>query len=137
MKRIRRDLGDVTQYMRYDLQNEAYRMLPPLLANEYGIHLSERLIRTEIDGMEIDFFARGEREGQAVCVIGKADQRMHERDEARLEMIFDQLDRQAKAVQQQYPDCEIVQLVVTHFAQPEMLQRVREHGLLVVQSFEW
>jgi len=52
-------------------------------------------------------------------------------------MIFDQLDRQAKAVQQQYPDCEIVQLVVTHFAQPEMLQRVREHGLLVVQSFEW
>lgn len=36
-----------------------------------------------------------------------------------------------------YPECEVVQLIITLFAQPGILQKVRDHGLLVVQSFEW
>lgn len=131
------EMGSVAQNMSYALENEAYRMLPALLEREHGIHLSQRLVRTEIEGVEINFFARGEREGRSICLTGEAKLRLDVRNNRRWKALLDHLDRQAKAVQLQYPDCESVQLIVTHFAQPEMLQRVREHGLLVVQSFEW
>lgn len=131
------EVGSVTQNMSYALENEAYRMLPALLARDHGIHLSQRLVRTEIEGVEINFFARGEREGRSICLTGEAKLRLDARNNRRWKTLLDQLDRQAQAVQQRYPDCEIVQLVVTHFAQPEILQKVRERGLVVVQSFEW
>ncbi len=130
------ELGTVTQNMSYSLENEAYRMLPAVLARDYGIHLRERLVRTEIEGVEINFFAHGERAGKAICLIGEVKLRLDERNK-RWATLQKQLERQVKAVQHQHPDCEIVQLIVTHFARPDILQKMREQGLLVVQSFEW
>lgn len=135
--RMGRELGTVTQTMSYALENEAYRMLPTVLERDYGIRLQNRIVRIEIEGVEVNFFAHGERDGQAVCLVGEVKLRLDERDQKRWRALLEQLDRQANAVKQQYPDCETVQLLVTHFARPEMLKQAQDRGLLVVQSFEW
>lgn len=135
--RMGRELGTVTQTMSYALENEAYRMLPMVLERDYGIRLQNRIVRAEIEGVEVNFFAHGERDGQAICLVGEVKLRLDERDQKRWKALLEQLDRQAKAVKQQYPDCETVQLLVTHFARSEMLKQAQDRGLLVVQSFEW
>lgn len=49
---------------------------------------------------------------------------------------FEQLAAKAAAVTADYPDTEIVLLLITHHAHPGVLEAARERGIIVVQSFE-
>lgn len=134
-----RELGGLSLSSSYALENEAYRLLPSLLQERYGIVLDERIVRAEIGGEEINFLARGYRNGQAICLVGEAKLRLDERRDNyhEVEHVLDQLEVKVAAVQKQYPDCEIVRLLVTHFARPAFLERARKQDVIVVQSFEW
>lgn len=132
-------LGGLGQSVAYALENEAYRMLPALLAEKYDIHLNQRLIRTDIGGEEINIFGRGQRDGQEVLVVGETKLRLDERHRSRLgrKHFFDQLEAKAQAVRTVYPEPELVLLIITHYARPSALQQAEEAGIIVVQSFEW
>ena len=39
--------------------------------------------------------------------------------------------------QTEYPDEEIVLVLITHYARPGALAEARERDIIVVQSFEW
>ena len=47
--------------MSYAFENEAYRSLPAVLKEKYGIEVKERIIRAEIGGSEINIFCKAER----------------------------------------------------------------------------
>ncbi len=113
--------------------------MPALLERQHGIVLHERIIRTEIEGKEIHFFARGERNGRPVCLVGEAQLQLDERrqNKRKAERVFAQLQAQADIVRKLYPDCEVILILVTHYARPAFLKQARELGILVVQSYEW
>ena len=49
----RGEVGVLSKSMSYAFENEAYRSLPAVLKEKYGIEVKERIIRAEIDGGEI------------------------------------------------------------------------------------
>lgn len=128
----RGEVGGLSRSMSYAFENEAYRMLPPFLKERYGIEIKEKFIRTDIRGKEINIFGRGQRNGKRILLVGEAKLRL---DERREEDIFEGLQEKVDAVKEEYPDEEIIRLLVTHYATKGFLKKAEEKGIIVVQSF--
>lgn len=135
----RRDVGGLSRSMSYALENEAYRSLPQFLKEQHGIEMTERFIRTEIGGEEINFFGRALRNGEPVIIVGETKLRLDERRHAHREEdhIFEQLAHKLDAVREDYPEASLIPLLVTHYARPAFARQAEERGILLVQSFEW
>ena len=133
------ELGGLSRSMSYSLENEAYRTLPAYLREHYGITVTDRIVRTDIGGEEINFFALGERNGVAICLVGESKLQLDERRNSRreAERLIAQIESKVDAVRQLYPEREMVRLLVTHYARPAIRQFLQEHNLIVVQTFEW
>jgi len=134
LKRTRQDLGGLSLSFSYAFENEAYRMLPQVL-KRYGLELEDKLIRKEIAGEEINFFATAKRNGKTVYIVGETKLRLD--DTKKRDDVFKQLEKKISAVKKVYGDVEIVPLIVTHFAKESMLKKAKERGIIVVQSYEW
>jgi ABC-type transporter Mla subunit MlaD len=126
----RSQLGGLSRTMAYALENEAYRMLPAFLKAQHQLDISERLVRTWINGEEINFYARGQRGGESVVIVGESVMRLDDRGK------LAQLQRKLDAVRAA-ETAPLVPLLVTHFAHPELLEQARRDGIVVAQSFEW
>ena len=139
VKGLAQEMGGMSRSMSYALENEAYRLLPPLLASQYNIMLEERLVRTEINGEEINIFAHGTRNGEPILLVGESKLQLDERRNSRraLDLLLDQLERKVAAVKEVYPDAQIVQLLITHYARPAIRERAAKEGVILIQSFEW
>ena len=135
----RGEVGGLSKSMSYAFENEAYRYLPAVLKEKYGIEVKERIIRAEIGGSEINIFCKAEREGKEVLIIGAAKLRLDERRERKKGEgdVFEELDEKARAVKNEYGKIEIVRLLITHYATKGFIKKAKENGIIVVQSFEW
>jgi hypothetical protein len=73
-----------------------------------------------------------------VCLVGEGKLRLDERRRSGQEFgyVMSQLDRKAAVVQKEYPDCEIVRMLVTHYVRPSIRELLEEEGVLVIQSFD-
>ncbi|TDA70040.1 MAG: hypothetical protein D9V47_03230 [Clostridia bacterium] len=125
----RTDLGGLARSVSYALENEAYRVLPAYL-RQHGIEITERLVRAEIAGEEINVLGLGKRNGQEVVIVGEAELRLSGSAKIR------QLERKTEVVKSHYGK-EVVKVFITHFATSAMLTKCREKEIMVVQSFEW
>jgi uncharacterized protein HemY len=123
---MRIELGGISN----SLENEAYRKPPKYLKDKHGIEITERMIRREVAGEEINFFGKGRRNGRPVLVVGETKFRLSSGD-------FAQLDRKLAAVKQEFQSEELVPLLVTHFASERGTERAANRGVIVAQSFEW
>jgi len=126
----REELGGLARSVSYSLENEAFRALPAYLRARHGIELTQRFIRTEMEGEEINLFGLGRKNGVEVVVVGESELRANSIRKLRV------LERKAKVVGRLYKG-ELVKLLVTHYATPRVQQKASEMGILVVQSFEW
>ena len=136
---MRQEIGGLGRTMAYALENEAYRMVPRLLRERYGIEVSERFVRTYIGGEEVNLFGRGRRDGREVLIVGETKLRLDERrgsGEGAL-AVFEQLAHKVAVVQAEYPGVEVVPVLITHHARPSVLEEARRRGVIVIQSFEW
>ncbi|MGQ9825817.1 MAG: hypothetical protein ACUVSK_12700, partial [Desulfotomaculales bacterium] len=124
-------LGGLSLSMGYALENEAYRFLPGYL-KEHGIQVTDKFVRAEIEGEEVNVFARGTRNGREVLIVGESELRL-----SSVGKKIKQLERKAAVLQKKFPAKEIVKVLVTHYAKPVVLKRAKEKGIVVVQSFEW
>jgi chromosome segregation ATPase len=134
LKRTRQDLGGLSLSFSYALENEAYRMLPQVL-KKYGLELEAKLIRKEVAGEEINFFATAKKNGKTVYIVGETKLRLD--DTKKRDDVFKQLEKKISAVKKVYGDVQIFPLIVTHFAKESMLKKAKERGIIVVQSYEW
>lgn len=133
------ELGGLSRSMSYSLENEAYRALPAYLREQHGITLSERIVRIDIGGEEVNFFALGARNGAPIALVGESKLQLDERRNSRreAERIMEQIEDKVEAARQLHPEREMVRLLVTHYARPSIRQFLEEHNILVVQTFEW
>ncbi|BAU24014.1 hypothetical protein THC_1654 [Caldimicrobium thiodismutans] len=136
LHQLRKEFGGFTRTFSYAFENEAYRNLPKVLKEKYGIEVTERFIRTEIEGEEINFLAKGRVNGKEVVLVGEAKLRFDEgkRD---FDRALKEIEKKEIAVRKVYRDKEVVKLIVTHYAKPIALKMAEERGIIVVQSFEW
>lgn len=51
--------------------------------------------------------------------------------------VFEELEGKVRAVVAEYPQAEIVKVLVTHFADNSFLDKAKARSIIVVQSFEW
>ncbi len=137
LKETRGELGGLSHSVGYALENEAYRMMPKVLKEKYGIEIKERFIRTEIQNKEINVFGRATKNGDELLIIGEAKMRLDDRRYKDRVSIFDELDDKVKAVKSEYGDKEIVRIIVTHFATKAILQEAEKRGVIIIQSFDW
>jgi hypothetical protein len=144
LKDTRAEVGGLSLSMSYALENEAYRAVPAFLASRYGIHLTERFVRTELDGEEINFFGHATQNGENIIIVGEVKLRLDDRRKVETEVgaslrsaALVELERKLAAVRRHYPDTPLVPLLVTHYARPIILQEATEQGVIIVQSFEW
>jgi predicted RNA-binding protein YlxR (DUF448 family) len=135
LKRTREDLGGLSRSFSYAFENEAYRMLPKLLEEKYGIRVKEKMIRTDIGNQEVNFLARAEKEGREVYLVGEAKLRLD--DGKKRKDVWKELEEKVKAVKEEYGEVEVVPFLVTHFATKGFLRQAKDRGIIVVQSFEW
>jgi chromosome segregation ATPase len=124
------EVGGLARSMAYALENEAYRALPAFL-KEHGISITERFVRTEIGGEEINLFVRGKKDGREVIIVGESELKVTSIGKLK------QLERKAAVVQESFPGKEIIKLLITHYARPAVLEKAKEKGIIVIQSFEW
>ncbi len=138
LRETRGELGGLSRSVGYALENEAYRALPRFLKEHYGLEVTQRLIRTEIGGEEINLFGRARRNGQSVLIVGEVKLRLDERRTTRRrEDALAVLEKKIAAVKAEHGAEEIVPLLVAHYARPSFLQKAQAKGVIVVQSFEW
>jgi hypothetical protein len=126
----RTELGGLARSVSYSLENEAYRQLPQFLKEQYQIELTEKMIRFELEGEEINLFAKGRKGGEDILIVGEAELRLSGVGKLR------QLEKKISLIKKLYP-VQCLPLIVTHFARPQVLTAAREKGIMVVQSFEW
>ena len=135
LKDMRSDLGELSSSFSYAFQNEAYRMIPGVLERRYGIKISRKIIRAEIGGKEVNFFAHAERDNQPILLVGEAKTRLDKWQEDK--GIFEELADKVNAVLFEYPGSEVIRLLVTYFATGSFLAEAEKRGVLVIQSQDW
>jgi DNA repair ATPase RecN len=123
LNRTREELGGLARSVSYGFENEAYRMLPGVLA-KYGIEVEEKIIRAEVGGKEINFFGRARKNGKEVYIVGEVKMRLD--DTKKREDAFEELEEKVEAVKSEYGDVEVVRLLVTRIMRTEeMIQLIK------------
>ncbi len=90
----------------------------------------KRLIRTEIEGEEVNVFGKIRKNGKEMWLVGEAVLKLDDRE--KLRWVWDKVE----LVKETFGG-EVVPIVITHFAKKDMLTRAQKAGIIVVQSFEW
>ncbi len=130
LKATREQVGGLARSMAYALENEAYRKLPAHLASFHGIVVQDRIVRADVADEEINFFGRAQKNGKPLILIGESVLRLD--DASKLKSLQAKLEKVSALMAE-----ELIPLVVTHYAKPKVLEKAREAGILVIQSFEW
>ena len=126
----RSELGGLSRSVSYSLENEAYRQLPRYLLETHDITLTDRMVRFELEGEEINLFAKGSRNGKEFFIVGESELKLSSVGKLR------QLEKKVSLVKKHYGG-ECLPLMITHFARPQVMDAATKKGIIVVQSFEW
>ena len=126
----RTELGGLSRSVSYSLENEAYRQLPRYLLETHGITITDRMVRFELEGEEINIFAKGSRNGKELLIVGESELKLSSVGKLR------QLEKKVSLVKKRY-EGECIPLMITHFVRPQVLEAANKKGIIIVQSFEW
>ena len=130
LTRTRKEVSGLARSVSFALENEAYRKSPRFLKQNYGIEVTERLIRTEIEGEEINVFGKIRRDGKEMWLVGEAVLKLDDRE--KLKWVWDKVELVKETL-----GSEVMPIIVTHFARKNVYERAKKAGIIVVQSFEW
>ncbi|MDI6736436.1 MAG: hypothetical protein QME42_09660 [bacterium] len=137
LKNTRRDLGGLTSTLGFMLENEAYRVLPDILKDKYGIEVKEKFLRRSIRSLgineegEINIFSRGvhKDKGIEITIIGESRSQLGKDD---IDDLLE-LSTKLKGIDKK----EEFLLAITHYAKETVIEYARKKGVEVIQSFEW
>ncbi|RJP18908.1 MAG: hypothetical protein C4527_28255, partial [Candidatus Omnitrophota bacterium] len=137
LNETRKELGGLSRSVGYSLENEAYRILPNVLKERYGIEIKEKLIRTEIRNQEINILGRAVKNGKDILVVGEAKLRLDRVGYLNRENLFDELEKKVEAAREEFGIDEVIRVIITHYAGKAVLQEAERKGVFVIQSFDW
>jgi len=100
------------------------------MQNSHHIEVIDRPIRTFIGDQEINLFGKVRRNGEELYLVGDAVLKLD--DASKLRQVW----KQVGVVREEFGK-DVIPIIVTHFARPDVLNRAKKAGILVIQSFEW
>ena len=130
LRRTREQIGGLAKSVAYALENEAFRKLPAFLKERYQIEVIDNIIRAEIEGEEINILGQVKKDGQEMMLVGEAVLKLDDRRKLKL------LSDKVQLVKETYGK-GVIPIIITHFAKKNILERAKNAGIIIVQSFEW
>ncbi|WP_027718545.1 hypothetical protein [Desulfovirgula thermocuniculi] len=131
----RRQLGGLAMTVGYTLENEAYKALPALLQQDYGLVVEGRLKRAHVllgngDYLEVNILGDGTLGGRRVKVVGESKTQLSQDDVDRF------LRRKLGKLRGVFP--EVFPVLVTHMTtSPEVEEYAKKKGIAVYYSYEF
>ena len=121
----------------YNLKNQSYKGLPPLLKRNLGLEIKDRLIRrylpTEKKGqyLQVNSYGWGKKNGQKTLILGEAETSISRREIVRFQKIA------TKAAQLENVSFDdVCQVIVVHNITPKVEEYVRERGIHLYWSYD-
>ncbi len=131
----RRQLGGLSMSFGYHLENIAYRALPQLLADDYGLVVEGRLKRGYVTddrgrSVEINILGTARQDDRTVTIIGESESQLSQND------IDAFLQRRVRHLTGTFPD--IFPILVTHMtSDPEVEDYARQQGVALYFSYDF
>jgi len=134
VKRIQKELGGLSHSVGFDLENRAYKALPHLLKERFGIKVEDRLLRQFIeypDGKEeeLNIFGKARKNGKIIYIIGESKTHLSAKDIDKFKRRLLRIEKVIK--EEKFP------IFVVHSASPRIVKYAEENGFSVFFSYEF
>jgi len=78
----------------------------------------------------VNVFGKARQNGREVYIVGESVLKLDDR--SKLKAVWDKVN----VVREEFGG-EVIPVIVTHFAKPDVYKRAQKAGIIVIQSFEW
>ena len=134
VKRMQKELGGLSHSVGFDLENRAYKALPHLLKERFGIRVEDRLLRQFIeypDGKEeeVNIFGKARKDGKIIYIIGESKTHLSIKDIDKFKRRLSRIEKVIK--EEKFP------IFVVHSASPRIVKYAEENGFSVFFSYEF
>lgn len=134
LNNMRSDLGGLQRSFGYMLENEAYRFLPSIMKEKFGIEVKERFLRKYFklsDGMELEInvIGKGVKEGEDITIVGEAKSILEGRE---VDHFLEVLERLKNVIGER-----VFKIFITHSARPSVEQYAMNNQFQVIYTYEF
>ncbi|MGC8977448.1 MAG: chordopoxvirus fusion protein [Candidatus Ratteibacteria bacterium] len=134
VKNVQKELGGLSHSVGFNLENQAYKALPKILKERYGIEIEDRLLRKFIeypDGKEeeINVYGKGKMNGKEIFIIGESKTHLKVKDIEKFKKRIERIKKVLKG--------EIFGIFVVHSASPRVTKYAENSGFSVFFSYEF
>ncbi|RKZ21370.1 chordopoxvirus fusion protein, partial [bacterium] len=135
MRKLKKEVGGLSNTVGYTLENEAMKALPSLLEKDFGIKVEGRFVRESLelpDGRETDvnILGFGRKNGKEIVIVGEAKVQLGKKH-------IEKFRRKVDNVFAPYFGKEIFPLMVTHYATKSVLRTAKKNGIVVYFSYQF
>jgi len=133
----RERLESMSDAVGYNLENQSYKGLPPLLKRDLGLEIENRLIRrylpTEEKGhyLQVNIYGWGKKNGKKTLILGEAKTSISRREISR----FQKLVKKAAQLEN-ITSNDICQVIVVHDVTPTIEEYAKEQGIHLYWSYD-
>ena len=132
LEKVEGRLEGISNSVGYSLENAAYKALPRLLAERYGLEVEGRLIRRYLTvnqkEIQINIYGYGRKNGKRLLVLGECKVRPSRKEVGRFEKYARRIAKQEGT--------EAFLLFVAHDFPPKIEQLLQEKGIMYFWSYE-
>ncbi|MCD6221404.1 chordopoxvirus fusion protein [bacterium] len=133
-RRIKKELGGLSHSVGFDLENRAYKSLPKLLKEKFGLEVKDRLLRKFIEypegkEEEINIFGKAKKNGKIVYIIGESKTHLSLKDVDKFKKRIMRIEKVIK--EEKFP------IFVVHSASPRIVKYAENNGFSVFFSYDF
>ena len=134
VRRIQKELGGLSHSVGFDLENRAYKSLPKLLKEKFGLEVKDRLLRKFIEypegkEEEINIFGKAKKNGKIVYIIGESKTHLSLKDVDKFKKRIMRIEKVIK--EEKFP------IFVVHSASPRIVKYAENNGFSVFFSYDF
>jgi chromosome segregation ATPase len=133
--KTREQVGGLSNTIGYILENEAYKALPRLLKEDYGITIKDRLKRQYVTDnrgkpIELNIIGEASRDGEKIVIVGESKSQLSRKG------VDEFIKKKLSKVEGVYK--EIFPLLVTHMISgPDVEEYVKKKGIALFYSYDF
>ncbi|MCD6362567.1 MAG: hypothetical protein J7M13_00980 [Synergistetes bacterium] len=132
LEKVEERLEGISNSVGYSLENSAYKALPKLLVERFGIKIKDRLIRRYISirtkEVQVNIYGEAKKNGSEILILGECKVRPSKKEIARFEKHAKQIAR--------HTGKEVFLIMVAHDFSPVIEELLKEKGIAYFWSYE-
>lgn len=136
-RKTRTRLESMSDAVGYNLENQSYKGLPPLLKRDLDLKTEGQLIRKYLLGekkgqyLQVNIYGWGNKNGQRILILGEAKTSISRQEISR----FQKVAKKAAQLENVSLD-DVCQVIVVHDVTPKVEEYAREKGINLYWSYD-